>query len=93
MPNIAETRTRQNRYFFSTSLVDSVTPKSRGIKNRNFRRQDTSQEPFLLLRRQFEVKDRVHPGLAALTCKFLFDFVAVNRVHDNDIIRTIFTQK
>src|SRR5690348_9574430 len=52
-----------------------------------FRRQDTCQEPFPLLRRHFGVKDRVHLGLAALTCELLFDFVAVNRVHDNDVIR------
>src|SRR5262249_19766376 len=40
-----------------------------------------------------EVENRVHPGLTALTGKFLFDLVAVNRVHDDDVIRTIVAQE
>jgi hypothetical protein len=39
------------------------------------------------------IENGVDARLATLTSEFLLYFAEVNRIHDNDVIRTVFAQK
>ncbi len=55
--------------------------------------RDLSRPIFCHNKVCLDVEDRVHLWLATLTCEFPPDFVAVNRVHYNDVIRTVIPQE
>src|SRR6266436_6722855 len=57
------------------------------------RRWGISHKPSSSCMLRLVVEDRVYAGLTMLTSKFVFYFTKVNRVHDNNIIRTVFAQK
>jgi len=65
---------------------------SLGTKEPNFRRRG-SFKALPLCQLRLDVKDRVHLGLTVLTSKFLPHFGQVNRIHDNNVVRTVFAQK